>query len=123
VGEVILESLTRFFIGISVLFTIEVLLWTTIIYLVRKWKRVQPAWSWMRSLGGFLLLALLITGIGMIPIAGRFAALIATLMGLQRLSKLDLLATFILAFCVGVSIYIVTGFLSNLLEVDLLALD
>ena len=116
-----MDSLTRFTIGLSVLFTIEVLLWTTIVYLVRKWKKGQPVWSWMRSLGGFLLLALLITGISMIPIVGRFAALIATLMGLQRLSKLDLLATFILAFCVGVSIYIVTGILSNLLEVDLLA--
>jgi hypothetical protein len=117
-----LDSQTRFLIGLSLLLTIQVLLWATIIYFVRKWKKVQPAWSWIRSLGCFLLLAVLVTGIRFIPIVGPFAALIASLMGLHRLSKLDLLSTFILSFFVGISIYTVTGIISNLLDVELLQL-
>lgn len=122
VSEVVLDSLTRSIIGYSALLTIQVLLGTTIIYLVRKWKDAQPAWSWIRALGGFLLLALLVTAISLIPTVGRFVAMIASLVGLQRLSKLDLLSTFILSFCVGVSIFVMTVILSNLLDVDLLGL-
>jgi hypothetical protein len=117
-----LDSQTRFLIGLSLLIAIQVLLWATIIYFVRKWRKVLPAWSWVRSLGGYLLLTLLVTGISFIPTVGLFAALIALLVGLQRLSKLDLLSTFILWFCVGISLFILTGILSNLLDVELLQL-
>jgi hypothetical protein len=43
----------------------------------------------------FSLLGLLVTGIGLLPVIGRFAAVIVSLGGLKRLSGLDILSTFI----------------------------
>jgi hypothetical protein len=116
------DTTIRLFIGLSMLFVIEVVGWTTIVYLVRRWNRVEPAWPWLRTLGGCLVLGVIVTAIGLVPLIGRFGAVIASLVGLKRLSGLDVLSSFILSFCVGLSIFVVAGVISNQLRVDLLGL-
>jgi hypothetical protein len=50
-------------------------------------------------------------------------AVILSLVGLKRLSGLDVLSTFILSFCLGVSVFVVATMLSRQLQVDLLGLN
>src|SRR5437016_1327618 len=111
-----MNTTIRFIVGLSLLFVIEVVVWTTIIFLVRRWKKVEPDWSWVKTLGAVLLLGVIITGIGMIPVVGRIGALIASLIGVKRICGLDLLSTFILSFCVGVSIYGIAVVIGNQLQ-------
>jgi hypothetical protein len=59
---------------------------------------------------------------GLLPVIGRFAAVIVSLLGLRRLSRLDILSTFILSFCLGVSVFVLASVLSSRLQVDLLGL-
>jgi hypothetical protein len=116
------DSTTRFVIGLLLLFAIQFILGGTVVFLVRRWKRIDPAWSWAKALGAFLLLGLLVTGIGLLPVIGRYAMPIVSLVGLKRLTGLDILTTFILSFCMGVSVFVFAGILSNQLQVELLNL-
>ena len=117
-----MDSTTRFIIGLILLLAVQILLGGTVVFLVRRWKRIEPAWSWPKTLGAFFLLALVVTGVGLAPVIGRFAAIIVSLVGLKRLSGLDVISTFILSFCVGVLVFIVAAVISNQLQVDLLGL-
>ena len=117
-----MDSTTRFVVGLLLLLAVQILLGGTAVFLIRRWKRVEPAWPWAKSLGAVFLLGLVVTGVGLVPVVGRFAAVIVSLVGLKRLSGLDVLSTFILSFCMGVSLFAVTAVLSRQLQVDLLGL-
>jgi hypothetical protein len=117
------DSTTRFIVGLLLLLAVEILLGGTAVFLVRRRKRIDPAWSWTKTLGAFFLLGLLVTGVGLVPVIGRFAAVILSLVGLKRLTGLDVLSTFILSFCLGVSVFVVATMLSRQLQVDLLGLN
>lgn len=117
-----MDSTTRFIIGLLILLVVQILLVGTVVFLIRRWKQIEPAWSWPKSLGAVFVLGLVVTGCGLLPVIGRFAALIVSLVGLKRISGLDVLSTFILSFCVGLSIFVFAMVLSNQLQVDLLGL-
>ena len=112
----------KFVVGLILLLAVQVLLGGTVVYLIRKRKRIEPAWSWPKSLGAFLLLGLLVTGVGLVPVVGRFAALVVSLIGLKRISGLDVVSTFILSFCMGILIFVVAAVIGSQLQVDLLQL-
>jgi hypothetical protein len=116
------DSTTRFIVGLLLLLAAQILLGGTMVFLARRWKQSVPAWSWIKTLGAFSLLGLLVTGIGLLPVIGRFAAVIVSLVGLKRLSGLDILSTLILSFCLGVSMFVLASVLSSQLQVDLLGL-
>ena len=118
-----MDSTTRFIIGLLLLLAVQILLGSMVVFLVRRWIRIEPAWSWPKTLAAFFLLGLVVTGVGLVPVIGRFAALIVSLVGLKRLSGLDVLSTFILSSCVGVSVFVVAAVISNQLQVDLLGLQ
>ena len=117
-----MDSTTRFIVGLLLLLAVQILLGGTVVFLVRQWKRIAPAWSWPKSLGAFFLLGLLVTGAGLVPVVGGFAAVIVSLVGLKRISGLDVLSTFILSFCMGISVFAVAAVISSQLQVDLLGL-
>ena len=117
-----MDSTTPFIVGLLLLLAVQILLGGTVVFLVRRWKRIDPAWSWAKTVGAFFILGLLVTGVGFVPVIGRFAAVVVSLIGLKRLSGLDVLSTFILSFCLGVSVFVVASMLSRQLQVDLLGL-
>jgi hypothetical protein len=121
-AEVSMDSTTRFIVGLILLIAVEILFSGTVVFLVRRWRRIEPAWSWPRTLGAFFLLGLVVTGAGLIPMIGRFAAVIVSLVGLKRISGLDVLSTFILSFCMGIAVFAAVAVISNQLQVDLLVL-
>jgi hypothetical protein len=115
-----MDSTTRFFVGLVLLWAIEILFVSTVVFLVRRSRRVEPAWSWPKTLGVFFLLGLLVAAVGILPVIGGFAAVVLSLVGLKRISGLDVLSTFILSFCLGISILLVAYVLSKQLGVELL---
>ena len=72
-----MSTTVRMIIGFISLFVVESVIWTTILYLVRLRKKVEPTWTWFKTLGVFLLLTLIVTGIGIIPVAGAIGAAVA----------------------------------------------
>jgi hypothetical protein len=117
-----MDSTTRFIVGLIVLLAVEILFGGTVVFFVRRWKRIEPVWSCPKTVGAFFLLGLVVTGVGLVPVIGRLAAVIVSLVGLKRISGLDVLSTFILSFCMGVSVFAATAVISNQLQVDLLDL-
>jgi hypothetical protein len=111
---------TRFIVGLLLMLAIQILLSGTAVFLVRRWKQVDPAWSWPKTLWKFFLLLLIVNAFGLVPVVGRFAGAVAALIGLKRFSGLDVLSTFILLFCVGVCVLSCSYVLSRQLGVDLL---
>jgi hypothetical protein len=117
-----MDSTTRFIVGLILLLAVQILLGSTVVFLVRRWKRIEPVWSWPQTLGAFFLLGLVVTGVGLVPAIGRFAAVIVSLVGLKRISGLDVLSTFILSFCMGILVFAAAVVISNQMQVDLLGL-
>jgi hypothetical protein len=113
---------TRFAIGLLLLLAIQVLLGGTVVFFVRRRKRVEPVWSWPRTLGAFALLGLIVTAFSIVPVVGPFAAAVVSLVGLKRMSGLDILSTFILSFCMGILVFAISGVIGAQLQVDLLGL-
>jgi hypothetical protein len=116
------DPTTGLIVGLLLLLAVQILFGGTAVFLVRRWKRIDPAWSWAKTVGAIVLLGLLASGVSLVPVVGRFAAVIVSLIGLKRLSGLDVLSTFILSFCLGVAVFIVAALLSRQLQVDLLGL-
>jgi hypothetical protein len=116
------DATTRLIIGLLLLFIVQMLLGPTVVFIIRRRRGIQPAWSWLKTLGAFLLLSLVVSGVGLVPVAGRFAAVIVSLIGLKRISGLDLLSTFILSFFMGLSVFVIAAVISQQLQVDLLGL-
>jgi hypothetical protein len=116
------DTTTRFVIGLLALFTIQVTLGGTVVYLIRRRNRAEPAWSWLRAVGAFCVLGLVVAGVSLLPAVGRFAAPIASLVGLKRMSGLDILSTFILSFVMGILVFATAAVISIQLQVDLLGL-
>lgn len=115
-----MDSTTRFFVGLILLGAIQILFVSTVVFLVRRSKRIEPAWSWPKTLGAFFLLGLLVGAVDFLPVIGGFAAAVVSLIGLKRISGLDVLSTFILSFCLGISVLLVAYVLSKQLGVELL---
>jgi len=117
-----LDPTTRFVIGLLLLLTIQVILGGTVVYLIRRRNRVEPVWSWRRSVGAFCVLGLIVTGVSFVPVVGPYAALIVSLIGLQRMSNLEIVSTFILSFCMGILVFAISAVISTQLQIDLLGL-
>ena len=118
-----MDSTTSFIVGLLIMQAVQILLGGTAVFVVRRWKRIDPAWSWAKTLGAFFLLVLFASGVGLlVPVIGRFAALVVSLVGVKRLSGLDILSSIILSLCLGVPVFVVAAILSGVLQVDLLGL-
>src|SRR5436190_12484948 len=117
-----MDPTTRFIVGVLFLMAIQLLIGGTAVFVVRRWKEVAPVWSWPKTLGAFFLMMLLVTGVGLVPAVGRYAAAIASLIGLKRLTGLDVLSAFMLSICLGLLVLAVAAVLSRQLQIDLLGL-
>ena len=117
-----MEISAKFVVGLILLLAVQVLLGGTVVYFIRKRKRIEPAWSWPKTLGAYLLLGLLVTAVGLIPVVGRFVAVVVSLIGLKRISGLDVIPTFILSFCMGILIFAGAAVIGSQLQVDLIGL-
>ena len=117
-----MDPTRRLIVGLLLLFAIQLLLGSTVVFLVRRWNRIEPTWSRPKTLGAFFLLDLSVTGIGLVPVVGGFAAAIASLVALKRMSGLDVLSTFILSFCMGILVFALATVISTQMQVDLLVL-
>jgi len=115
-----MDEVKRYLLGFALLLVFQILLGGTVVYLVRRWKSGQSVWSWTYTLWVYFLLGLLVTAVAFVPLVGRFAAVIVSLVGLKRLSGLDVLTTFILSFFVGMSVIAMSYVLSHQLQVDLI---
>ncbi len=112
----------RFIVGLVLLIFIQVLVGTTALFLIRRRNHIEPKWSWPTTLGWYIVLWIVVTGVGLVPVIGRLAAVIVSLIGIKRLSGLDVLSTFILSFCLGILLFAVAVLLSRMLEVELLSM-
>src|SRR5262245_36754960 len=115
-----MDPTNRFIVGVLVMLAVQLLVGSTAVFVVRRWKRIAPVWSWLKPLRAVFLLMLLVTGVGLVPVVGPFAAMIVSLVGLKRLSGLDILSAFILSFCLGILMFAVATVLSRQLQIDLL---
>jgi len=116
------DTPTRFVIGLLILLVIQIVLGGTVVYLIRRRNQVEPMWSWKKSIGVFGVLVVVVTGAALVPVIGPFAALIVSLIGLKRISGLEIVSTFILSFCMGVLVFAISAVISVQLQVDLLGL-
>ncbi len=117
-----MDSGPRFALGALLLLATEVLVWTTVVYVVRRRTRAEPAWSWPQALGRVFYLGALVTAVSVVPGVGRPAAAVVALVGVKRLSRLDVLSALLLALAVGGSVFVLAAVLINLLQVDLIGL-
>jgi hypothetical protein len=117
-----MDPTARFALGLLLLLTTQVLIGGTVVFLVRRRNRVEPAWSWPRAIGYFALLALLVTGVSLMPAVGRYAAVVVSLVGLKRMSGLEVVPTFILSFCMGILVFAISAVIGDQLQIDLLGL-
>src|SRR4051812_38816170 len=108
----------RYFLGVSLLIVAQVLVGTTVVYVVRRRMQVDPGMSWAAVLGAYLLLGVVVTVLTIVPVVGIGLALVVSLVGLKRLAGLQVLPTFILAFCLGLLVFLISAGISALLNVD-----
>ena len=118
-----MDSTTRFIVGLLVLLAVQILFGGTVVYLIRRWEADRTGLDLAHVHGSFLP-----SGSGgdcrrTNTVIGRVAAVIMSLVGLKRISGLDVLSTFMLSFCMGISVFIVAAVISNQLQVDLLGLQ
>src|SRR5262249_194052 len=118
-----MDTSTRYLVALSVWLPLQILLGSTVLFLVRRYKHVEPPWSWLRIVGAYVLLCLLVGFIGLVPVVGKPAALIATLFGVKRLTGLDVLSTFILSFLMGLACVVLAALMGVYFQVDLLGLE
>jgi hypothetical protein len=137
-----MSPLTRLILGTILVQVVQFLFAGTVVYLIRRWNKTEPVWSWARCLGAFFLLGLATLAAGIIPLAGAFvveavdrsaAALVAVLaplfmvivylVGLKRMTGLEVLGTLVLALGIGIVCFVITIGLSKLMDVDLLSLQ
>jgi hypothetical protein len=62
---------------------------------------------------------MMVAAVGFVPLVGPFAAAIASLVGLKRISGLDVFWTFMLSFFMGILILAIVGVVSVQLQLDL----
>ena len=105
------------------LLAIQVVLISTVVYAIRRRKRVDPPWSWLRTVRAFCIATLIVAAVSLLPLVGRYAALVVWLISLKRMSGMDIPSTFIVAFLMGIAIFAISAMLSMQLQVDLLALS
>src|SRR5262245_31654253 len=110
-------------VGLILSLAVQILFGGTVVFLVRRWERIEPAWTWPKALGAFFLLGLAVTAVGLVPVLGRLVAVIVALVGLKRISGLDVLSTVLLSFCMGISVFAVAVVIGSQLQVDLLGLQ
>lgn len=115
-----MEPSAKRLVVLLILSMCQVLLIATSVFVIRRRNRAEPSWSWPKSLGMSFLLSLAASGVGLIPVVGIFAALIVTLIGLKRFTRLDVLSTFVLSFCLGLLVFATAAVLSNQFQIDLL---
>jgi hypothetical protein len=118
-----MDTLTRHILALAVIITIQIVFGSTVLFFVRRYKKIEPKWSWLKTTGGYITLSLLVGLVTLVPGQGKFASLILSLVGLKRLSGLDVLSTFILSFVMGVVIFVLIGAVEHYFEVELLGLD
>ncbi len=117
-----MNETARFTIGALLLTVIQIAMASGATYFARKWTKALPPWSFWKALGMFVLLALVVSGISLIPVVGLFTAAVVSLAGFKRFTGLSLFSAFILVFILGASILAIGAVLSSQLDVDLLLL-
>ncbi|MGE3806281.1 MAG: hypothetical protein AB7K24_16555 [Gemmataceae bacterium] len=115
-----MDTSTKTALGLLLLNSATVLLWTTVLCSVRRWTNVEPVWTWRNLLGRFLLLALCVTTLALIPHIGPYLALVVSLIGVKRLSGLDVLSAYILSFFLHVIFFIAAIMMGKWLGVPFL---
>lgn len=117
-----MDTSVRFIIGLALLFSAQLVLGSLVVHCVRRRNRVEPVWSLATSLLWYFLLMLLVTGIGILPVVGPYVALVVFLIGLKRMTGLQVMTTFMLAFTLGLMLFIISAGISALLGVDVLSI-
>jgi hypothetical protein len=129
-----MNPVARLVIGIILLQVVQILFTATVVYFIRRWKHLEPAWSWLRTVGAIVVLILYASALGLIPLLAAFVmsaialfiplvVVAAYLVGLKRMTNLDVLGTFFLALGIGLACYVITVVLSFGLDVDLLSIQ
>src|SRR5438067_8456297 len=54
-----MDTSTRYLVALAVWLPLQILLGSTVLFLVRRYKHVEPPWSWLRMVGAYVLLCLL----------------------------------------------------------------
>ena len=108
-------------VGLLILSVMQLVIDSAVVFAIRRRKRIAPSWSWPKVVGRVGLLILVVMALSFIPVAGRYAAVVVFLVGLKRITGLDVPATFILSFCLGLIFILFAAIIGHQLGVDLLA--
>jgi hypothetical protein len=107
-----LNAQTRAILAASIAYAIQLVVWTVVLYFIRRRGYPYQHGSWLQNFLAYLLLSVLVTGTCLIPEGGSLLALPLAFVGLKKLSGLGLLETFCLAVGVGIPllcIYLMIG--------------
>lgn len=107
----------KYVVFFAVVTSFELLLLVSALRLIRRNRTEDKAESLPRLTGKVFLLMLAVNAIAIVPVV-QMAAVVIWLVGLKRLSGLDLLSTFILSFTIGVVDFAVMLLLARYLELS-----
>jgi hypothetical protein len=94
-------TLMKYVVFFAVLVPLQLLVVVSALRVIRRRRPEGETDSWLRLTGKVFALMLAVNALALIPGIG-LAAVVVWLVGLMRLSGLDVLATFILSFTLGV---------------------
>src|SRR5262245_13950585 len=103
----------------GIIIPIQLLLVVSVLRVIRRRRPGGETDSWLRLTGKVFLLMLAVNVVALIPWIG-IAAVIVWLVGLSRLSGLDVLSTFILSFTLGVVNFVAMAVFARHLQISLL---
>lgn len=98
----------------------KILFGSTVLFVIRRSRAVEPSWSWLRMFGAFTGWVLLATLISFVPAVGSLAALAVAIVGVKKLSGLDWAWALVLPFLTVVAVFILIGVIGSYLEMDFL---
>lgn len=118
-----MDELERELVGTLLVIAIQVLIGGTAVYFLRRRTELEPFWSWPKSVGSFALLVVIITLLSVIPNYGVVIAAAGSFAGFMRITGLRFLPSFFVLILMGISVFVISGFLSIIFEADLLTIE
>jgi hypothetical protein len=110
----------HYLIFVGIVLPVQLLLVTFCLVFIRRKTFPREGREGFQLLAKVFLLMLIVNIISLVPGIGLIAVII-WLVGLKRLSGLDVIPTFILSFCLGIVVFVLMLAVAKLLELPFVA--
>jgi hypothetical protein len=96
-----LSTDTRAFIAVVTVFFVQLLVWSSVLFYVRRQTYRSNYGTWLQTFTAYFVQSLLLIGVCLVPCGGPFFAFLLYFLGIKRISGVGFMPAF--ALTLGVS--------------------